>query len=126
MHRRDGRSFGLCGKASLDVVYTTVRWNAAEDHVLIGSDTAFSPPDRLRAAQRVFDTTGGLHAIGLFTAGGGMLCVREDVGRNHAVAKVIGHAPHQALLPLWDTVPMVSGPASFELIRRQAWPASPY
>lgn len=118
-------SCGMCGKASLDAVRTTARWNVAEDQVFIEPDTVFSRPERLRAAQRVFDTTGGLHAAGLFTTEGELLCLREDVGRHNAVDKVIGHALQQGLLPLRGTVLMVSGRASFELVQKAAMAGIP-
>ena len=82
----------MCGKASLDAVRTTAAWSVAEDPLTIGPDTLVSLPDRLRAAQKVFDSTGGLHAAGFFSAGGELLCLREDVGRHNAVDKAIGHA----------------------------------
>ncbi len=111
-------SCGLCGKASLDAVRTTAAWSVAQDPLRIGTDTLAALPDKLRAAQRVFDTTGGLHAAGLFGPDGELLGVREDVGRHNAVDKVIGHALREGLLPLRGTVLMVSGRASFELVQK--------
>ncbi|MER6097517.1 formate dehydrogenase accessory sulfurtransferase FdhD [Streptomyces sp. NPDC001728] len=111
-------SCGLCGKASLDAVRTTAAWSVAEDPLRVGTDVLAALPDRLRAAQRVFDTTGGLHAAGLFTAEGELLCLREDVGRHNAVDKVVGHALREGLLPLRGSVLMVSGRASFELVQK--------
>lgn len=111
-------SCGLCGKASLDAVRTTQHWSVAEDDAQIDSEVLFTLPDRLRAAQRVFDSTGGLHAAGLFTTDGEMLCLREDVGRHNAVDKVIGHALQEGLLPARGAVLMVSGRASFELVQK--------
>ncbi|WP_309113711.1 formate dehydrogenase accessory sulfurtransferase FdhD [Saccharothrix sp.] len=111
-------SCGLCGKASLDAVRTTAAWTVAEDPVEVDIDTLAALPDELRAAQRVFDRTGGLHAAGLFTAGGELLCLREDVGRHNAVDKVVGWALQHRGLPLRATVLMVSGRASFELVQK--------
>ncbi|MFF8842042.1 formate dehydrogenase accessory sulfurtransferase FdhD [Streptomyces sp. NPDC015127] len=111
-------SCGLCGKAGLDAVRTTAAWSVADDPLRIGPEGLTALPDRLRAAQRVFDSTGGLHAAGLFTADGELLCLREDVGRHNAVDKVVGHALRSGLLPLRGTVLMVSGRASFELVQK--------
>ncbi|WBO62026.1 formate dehydrogenase accessory sulfurtransferase FdhD [Streptomyces camelliae] len=111
-------SCGLCGKASLDAVRMVRRWSVAEDPLSVGPELLAALPERLRAAQRVFDSTGGLHAAGLFTADGELLCLREDVGRHNAVDKVVGHALRSGLLPLRGTVLMVSGRASFELVQK--------
>ncbi|MEU8973220.1 formate dehydrogenase accessory sulfurtransferase FdhD [Streptomyces monashensis] len=111
-------SCGLCGKASLDAVRMVRRWSVAEDPLSVGPELLAALPERLRAAQRVFDSTGGLHAAGLFTADGELLCLREDVGRHNAVDKVVGHALRSGLLPLRETVLMVSGRASFELVQK--------
>lgn len=111
-------SCGLCGKASLDAVRTTAEWTVADDPVRFDLPTLTGLPDELRAAQRVFDRTGGLHASGLFRANGELLCLREDVGRHNAVDKVVGWSLREKLLPLTGTVLMVSGRASFELVQK--------
>ncbi|MEE4593405.1 formate dehydrogenase accessory sulfurtransferase FdhD [Streptomyces sp. DSM 41524] len=118
-------SCGLCGKASLDAVRTTARWpltdgleDAGGAAVRIELETLSVLPDRLRAAQRVFDRTGGLHAAALFSPDGELLDLREDVGRHNAVDKLVGRALQQGLLPLSGSVLMVSGRASFELAQK--------
>lgn len=111
-------SCGLCGKASLDAVRTQAVWPVADDPLRIDPATLAVLPDRLRAAQRVFDRTGGLHAAGLFTAAGELVVLREDIGRHNAVDKVVGHASRAGMLPLRSTVLMVSGRASFELVQK--------
>jgi FdhD protein len=111
-------SCGLCGKASLDAVRTSSRWSVAEDRLHTSPEVLATLPDRLREAQRVFDRTGGLHAAGLFSADGEMHFLREDVGRHNAVDKVVGHAFRSGLLPLRETILMVSGRASFELVQK--------
>ncbi|MEU6805087.1 formate dehydrogenase accessory sulfurtransferase FdhD [Streptomyces neyagawaensis] len=117
-------SCGLCGKASLDAVRTTARWPIDDTHggdappVRLDPDLLAGLPDRLRAAQRVFDRTGGLHAAALFTEDGELLDVREDVGRHNAVDKLVGRALQNGSLPLSRAVLLVSGRASFELAQK--------
>ena len=111
-------SCGVCGKASLEAVRTVSRWSVDADPVQLSPGTIATLPDTLRAAQRVFDRTGGLHAAGLFDADGTLSCVREDVGRHNAVDKVIGWAAGQDRLPLTGMTLMVSGRASFELVQK--------
>lgn len=111
-------SCGLCGKASLEAVRTSSAWSVAEDTLRVTPELLTILPERLREAQRVFDSTGGLHAAGLFDAEGNLLCVREDVGRHNAVDKVIGHALREGLVPLRNSMLMVSGRASFELVQK--------
>ncbi|MFE1382240.1 formate dehydrogenase accessory sulfurtransferase FdhD [Streptomyces sp. NPDC058740] len=112
-------SCGLCGKASLDAVRTTARFPIADTPPLrLAPALLAALPDRLRAAQRVFDRTGGLHAAALFSEDGELLEVREDVGRHNAVDKLVGRALREGLLPLQRAVLLVSGRASFELAQK--------
>src|SRR3954470_16939257 len=67
-------SCGVCGKASIDAVRTRSAFPVADDPVRVGTAVLPRLPDLLRAAQRVFDRTGGLHAAGLFTAAGELAC----------------------------------------------------
>jgi FdhD protein len=115
-------SCGVCGKASIDAVRTRSRFAVADDPLTVPARVLAALPDRLRAAQRGFDRTGGLHAAGLFTASGDLVVLREDVGRHNAVDKVVGWAVRERRLPLREHVLLVSGRASFELTQK-AWMA---
>lgn len=74
--------------------------------------------DRLRSGQGVFDRTGGLHAAGLFSPSGDLLCTREDVGRHNAVDKVVGRLLLEGSLPARETVLVVSGRAGYEIVQK--------
>lgn len=112
-------SCGLCGKASIDAVRTTSRFAVDEDPLTIDAATLAGFPDKLRAAQEVFERTGGLHAAALFDGTTcEMLVLREDVGRHNAVDKVVGWALQNGRLPGRGCVLMVSGRASFELMQK--------
>jgi FdhD protein len=111
-------SCGVCGKASLDTVRLRSRFSPAEDPAVVSQQTLFGLPDALRAGQHLFDSTGGLHAAGLFTTDGRLLVVREDVGRHNAVDKVLGWALLNGRIPAGGCMLMVSGRASFELVQK--------
>jgi FdhD protein len=109
---------GVCGKASISELLVLPEHGVSPDPARVSPEVLAALPDRLRAAQRVFASTGGLHAAGLFSADGELLCVREDVGRHNAVDKVIGWALLSGRLPLAGCVLLVSGRASFELVQK--------
>jgi len=111
-------SCGICGKAALEDV--EVRCDRVAPGPEIDVGVLMSLPDRLRAGQKVFDRTGGLHAAGLFAADGELLSVREDVGRHNAVDKVIGEQLLAGRIPLEGYVLQVSGRASFEIVQKAA------
>ena len=109
---------GVCGKDSIDALRVRARYDVAADPVVVSAAMLAGLPGQLRAAQRVFASTGGLHAAGLFRADGGLLAVREDVGRHNAVDKIVGWALREGRLPLAGCLLLVSGRASFELTQK--------
>ena len=111
-------SCGVCGKGSLDAVRTISRYSPGDDASTVKADTLSAMPEQLRTEQKVFASTGGLHGAALFDIDGGLLAVREDIGRHNAVDKVIGWALEQDRIPLTGTVLLVSGRASFELTQK--------
>ena len=73
---------GLCGRVSIeslarDRAPLPVSWS-------LDAAGVASIPARLRAAQPVFDGTGGLHAAALFIHDGELAVTAEDVGRHNA------------------------------------------
>ncbi|GAF42373.1 FdhD protein homolog [Rhodococcus wratislaviensis NBRC 100605] len=116
---------GVCGKASLDQVRTRSRFPLSGNDLSVTAATLSSMPATLRAGQRIFDSTGGLHAAGLFTPDGALVALREDVGRHNAVDKVLGWALTQDRVPLSGSVLLVSGRASFELVQKSVMAGVP-
>jgi FdhD protein len=111
---------GVCGKESIDAIRVRSRYDLTADQTQVSPVVLAGLPDRLREAQRVFASTGGLHAAGLFSTDGSLAVLREDVGRHNAVDKVIGWALRAGRLPLSGHILMVSGRASFELVQKAA------
>jgi FdhD protein len=109
-------SCGMCGKASIDAVHQ--RFDPIESEVTVAAEILLDLPNRLRSAQKNFDSTGGLHAAGIFTAAGELVVAREDVGRHNAVDKVLGFGLQHGLLPYSQHVLMVSGRSSFEIMQK--------
>ncbi len=111
-------SCGICGRASLDSIA------AHCDRLPPGPRVAASAvrrlPDALRGAQALFDATGGLHAVGLFDTNGRLRVAREDVGRHNALDKLVGRMVLEGATPLRDTVLLVSGRVSFEIVQKAA------
>src|SRR5918995_1514731 len=106
-------SCGLCGTASIEAVRKVVP-DVSGDGLRVPPDVLSELPERLRAAQRVFDRTGGLHAA----AEGGLVLLQEEGGRHNAVDKVIGWAATNRRLPLTGHVLMVSGRIAFEIAQK--------
>jgi len=111
-------SCGVCGKASLEAL------RVAGQHSLAAHDRQFScavitsMPEQVMAQQRVFATTGGLHAAAIFDSRGEIVVVKEDVGRHNATDKAIGALLQSGSLPANAFGLLVSGRASFELLQK--------
>jgi FdhD protein len=115
-HFYTSSSCGVCGKGAIEAV--AVAAARVESELRMAEPVVASLPDRLLAAQRAFAATGGLHATGLFSTAGELLCLREDVGRHNAMDKVVGWAFLEGVLPLSQHVLCVSGRLSFELVQK--------
>jgi FdhD protein len=110
-------SCGVCGRAQLD----SLRERGVElidDDVRVRAADLYALPERMREAQRVFASTGGLHAAALFDERGTAVAVREDVGRHNAVDKLVGWGLLNDRLPFARCALMVSGRTSYEILQK--------
>lgn len=114
-------SCGVCGKGSIEAIRTVSTYQRPfKDGHTIQEEVLLRLPHLLRQQQELFEVTGGLHASALFTAKGELLLLREDVGRHNALDKVLGAALEKDWMPLDETILLLSGRASFELIQKAA------
>ena len=119
-HSYTTSSCGVCGKTSLEQVFNAVPPGSSPGLWRVAPGVIMSLPEKLRAAQELFEQTGGIHAAGLFSPEGDLLHFAEDVGRHNALDKLIGHHHRQNALPLAQHLLLLSGRASFELIQKAA------
>jgi FdhD protein len=109
---------GLCGRLTINSLREVAPPVAGE--FCIEASVVEALPGILRAAQPLFDATGGLHAAGLFRSTGDIVTSAEDVGRHNAVDKVIGRLLIQEALPAAALTLCVSGRTSYEIVQK-AW-----
>jgi FdhD protein len=113
-------SCGVCGKGSIAAIRTVSSFTNPTRQINISSEMLCQMPQLLSAQQEVFNNTGGLHASALFSTDGEILLVREDVGRHNALDKIIGASLQNDRLPLDQSILLLSGRASFELVQKAA------
>lgn len=111
-------SCGVCGKTSMAALRAVGQASLAANATVFSRPVIVALPGKLRDAQAVFETTGGLHAAAAFTPRGEIVVAREDVGRHNAVDKVVGALLMDGRLPASGLGLMVSGRASFELMQK--------
>lgn len=111
-------SCGVCGKSSLAALAVESQHPIAKVRPMMRDGYLHAAPDKLRAAQVLFDQTGGIHAAGLLNTSGALVDVKEDVGRHNALDKIIGAALGKNQIPLSDHAIVLSGRASFELLQK--------
>ena len=118
-------SCGVCGKASIEAVTANVGIRSVASDLIVRESVLRVMPDVLRAVQAGFAETGGMHAVGLFTAEGELIASREDVGRHNAMDKLVGAALMNGTLPWSQRIVLLSGRASFELIQKAMMAGAP-
>jgi FdhD protein len=116
-HMFTSSSCGVCGKASLEHL-GNLGARAPNGTTGFSPDLLGSLPARARKAQPVFERTGGIHAAALFDARGELRLAREDVGRHNALDKLVGRLLLDERLPASDTILLLSGRTSFELVQK--------
>jgi FdhD protein len=118
-------SCGVCGKASIEAVTANAGIRTVDSDLVVSEARLRVMPDMLKAVQVGFAETGGMHAVGLFTAGGELIASREDVGRHNAMDKLVGAALLSGELPWSQRVVLLSGRASFELLQKAMMAGAP-
>ena len=116
-------SCGVCGKASLDSILARHPPAISHDGFEIEGGAIESLLTRLRSEQTIFDSTGGVHAVALFTETAEITDLAEDVGRHNAMDKIIGRSIDD--IPLSNHGFLLSGRVSFEMVQKAVMAGSP-
>jgi len=109
---------GVCGKAGIEALLMQKTPAASDNSMALDPEVLYSLPGKLESSQSIYKSTGGLHAAGLYSKQGDEVAVREDVGRHNAVDKLIGWSLDESRLPLVDSIVMVSGRTSYEIVQK--------
>ena len=121
-YRRTGYTSSACGVCGLTNITHLLERDQPEPagDVFVPKELLFVLSGRMRPHQTLFELTGGVHAVARFSLGGELECLHEDVGRHNAFDKLIGTALLNGTGPLTNSVVVLSGRASFELVQKAA------
>ena len=117
-HFYTSSSCGVCGKSAIEAVSVHIRHPLEPNRPIVLPGLISSLPEKLRVAQEAFDRTGGIHASGLFDVDGKLLRLCEDVGRHNALDKLIGGQWFEDETAFTESILLVSGRVSFELVQK--------
>ena len=111
-------SCGVCGKTSLDSIEVLKTNKIDLSFPKINYNIILKSPELLQNNQSEFSKTGGINASALIDKNGGVIAVREDVGRHNALDKLIGHVLKNKIIKPENQFIACSGRLNFELVQK--------
>ncbi|NOT36122.1 MAG: formate dehydrogenase accessory sulfurtransferase FdhD [Saprospiraceae bacterium] len=117
-HFYTNSSCGVCGKTTIDLTAQSAKYILKKHDSILDPEEIYKLPQKLKAVQKLFESTGGIHACGLFNFQYSLMHHCEDIGRHNAMDKLIGYSLENKLIPTLDHILILSGRASFELIHK--------
>ena len=108
---------GVCGRQTLDAL-EAANLPPLPPGPHLTAAAILHLPESLCQAQPAYRRTGGTHAAGWFDGAGRLLRSAEDVARHNAVDKVVGQALLEQALPAGESVLMVSGRLSWDILQK--------
>ena len=112
-------SCGVCGKTNIDDIFVKSGELIRSKKVLNYSGI-LEMPEIMKSSQKIFNSTGGIHAAAIIDYSGNVISMGEDIGRHNAVDKAIGNMILNGMKRNPETVLQVSGRAGFEILQKAA------
>jgi FdhD protein len=110
-------SCGICGK---EIVEDIARVLEKIPRTIRADFPTLSRMQQIvKERQPVFSATGGTHAAGIFSAGGELLALSEDIGRHNALDKAIGKVLFDRKMSEAAVV-VLSSRLSYEMVQKSA------
>ncbi|MAO69972.1 MAG: formate dehydrogenase family accessory protein FdhD [Euryarchaeota archaeon] len=113
-------SCGICGKEAISEILKKIPKSKNSIETNMSGKVIQKICTKMKGEQNLFLKTGGVHAVGLFTKIGNIICIEEDVGRHNAMDKAIGNAYVIEDLGKEIIGACLSGRASYEMVQKAA------